>query len=166
MNKSILVGAVAVCVVGAVLLYTMRPEPNPQEQLRDAAEQAGDAVRDATEAVGEAAQEATDAAREEMARTSEEISTSLSETAASMMESVTDVSQETADAVTAMIEEWRSSGIVTSEGIDFDAAVAAVDASDMDPAVKTKFTALLEDLRDAPDQAMAKLQELETALSQ
>ncbi|MDJ0858178.1 MAG: hypothetical protein QNI90_17715 [Dinoroseobacter sp.] len=166
MNKSILIGIVAVCVIGGVIFYTTRPEPTPQERLQDAAEQAGDAMRDATEAVGEAAQEASEAARAEIQRSAEELEASLTETVTNMVANVGAVSEETANAVTALIEEWRASGIVTPEGIDHDAAVAAVEASDLDVSIKERFVSLLEDLGEAPDVALAKLQELEAALAQ
>ncbi|MEM9392803.1 MAG: hypothetical protein AAGA38_03035 [Pseudomonadota bacterium] len=166
MNKYILIGSAVLFAVVAVVIFATRPEPTPQEQLMEAAEQAGEAMRDATEAAGQATQEASDAVRQEIRRTAEEVEASLAETATNMMQSISEVSQETSESLLALIGEWRASGIVTSEGIDYDAAVAAVESSDMDFSMKARFISLLEDLRDAPDRAVAKLEELETALTQ
>jgi hypothetical protein len=53
---------------------------------------------------------------------------------------------------------------VTEDGIDFAAATAAVDASDLSADAKTKVVAVLNALRDAPGAMGEKLDALKTLL--
>ncbi len=165
MQRNIILGVVAVIVIAGAFLF-LRPEPTPQERLRDAAELAGDAARDATEALGEAAQEAAEATSAELSDAATELSDRVYESAAAMAESINAASQDTKDTLNALIAEWRATGVVTEDGIDFDAAIAAIDTSDLDASSKARLTALINSLREAPDVVEAKLSELEAALAQ
>ncbi len=161
MQRNIVLIAAGVVVVGLAVVL-LRPEPTPEDKLRDAAEQAGEAAREAAGALGEAVSDATETATAELENASQQ----LSDSAVEMVESVAEASEATRASLTGLIEEWRASGIITEDGIDFDAALAAVEISELDQDTKTQISALLAALRDAPAEAQAKLQELEALLAQ
>ena len=164
MNSKTILGILVIVAVGALAYVAMKPEPTPQERLQDAAEQAGEAVQEAAESVSEAATDAGDAIKQQAETTAEELASQMAETVAALSEQVNATAQETRDGLKALIAEWKSSGIVTDNGVDFEKAAAALEESDLSEEAKTQGKALLEFLRDAPGEASAKLKELEAAL--
>ncbi len=77
-------------------------------------------------------------------------------------DTTTQLSQEASELVTA----WNEAGIVTEDGIDFDQAIAAVNASDFDAETKKKITDLITEVRNSPETFDKFLQELKAVLSQ
>lgn len=164
MNK-LLIAVGFVLVVAVAVFFVTRPEPTPQERLAEAAQDASDAIQSAAEELSSAAEEAGDAVREEIETTAEDLSDQMAETAAVLAEEVSDTAVETRSALSEAIEAWRASGIITDDGIDYDAAIATLAESDLSDETKSQMTSLLELLRDAPGEATQKLAELEAALA-
>ena len=165
MNRNLVITLVVVVAIGVAIFALTRPEPTPKERLAEAAEQAADAAEKAVDAVTDAATEAGEAVQKDLTETAKEIESEASEAMVALVEEVTAVSQETRGHLTDLIARWRETGIVTEDGIDFDAAIAAVEAGDLDAETKSQVTKMIEMLRDAPGEAKAKLEQLEAVLS-
>ena len=164
MNKLLI--AVGLLGVAAVAIYfATRPEPTPTERLADAAEDAADAIQDAADEVSEAASEAGEAIGAEIEETTENMSAQMAEATAGLAEQVSGASEETRAALSETVDSWRATGIITDEGIDYDAATAAVAESDFSDETKSQMTSIIEFLRTAPGEATDMLAELETALA-
>lgn len=164
MNKLLIVlGLLA--VAGAAVYFVSQPEPTPQERLSEAAEDASDALRSAAEELADAAEDAGDAVREEIQSTADDLSDQMAETSAALAERVSSTAEETRAALAELIETWRATGIVTDDGIDYDAAIDAIASSGLSEGAKAQSVSLLEAVRDAPGAATEKLAELEAALA-
>ncbi|MFC3612897.1 hypothetical protein ACFORG_03905 [Lutimaribacter marinistellae] len=164
MNKTAIIGILAVAAIGIAIFALTRPEPTPQERLSDAVGEASGAVEDAVKALGDAANEARDAAADELQAATTELQDSAINMAATVMEQVNSSAQETKEELRRLMEEWKSSGVVTEEGINFDNALATVEASNLSARSKDLITELLSSLQSLPAEATAKLAELEAAL--
>ena len=64
-----------------------------------------------------------------------------------------------------LLEEWRASGIVTDDGIDFGAAIEAVETSQLEAETKSQIKTIIEFVRDAPGEAKEKLEALQASIS-
>ena len=165
MNRTVLLSVIALVAIGIAVFALTRPEPMPQERLSDAVEDASEAAQDAVKALSDAASETGKAVSAELSDTAQNLNEELNSAATSIVEGVTQASDATRNRLNDLLDEWRASGIVSPDGIDFDAAIAAVANLDMEADTKSQLTALLAMVRDAPGAATAKLKELETALS-
>lgn len=63
-----------------------------------------------------------------------------------------------------MLADWKATGIVTEDGIDFVAATAAAQASDLSTDPKANVIAVMNALRDAPGALEDKLSALNAFL--
>lgn len=164
MNK-VLVALVATAAVAAIIYAVTRPEPTPAERLSEAAQEASDAAKDAVQDLSEAAEETVDAVRKEAEAKTEEIE---DETAAAMEAVSAELDATTSEVkkeLDVLLEEWRASGIVTDEGIDFNAAIEAVETSELEAETKSKVQAVIEFIRDAPGEAKEKLEALQASIN-
>jgi uncharacterized membrane protein len=166
MNRTILTFLVAIAAVAGILFFILRPEPTPQERLADAAEQAADAARDAAREIADAASDAGNTVRQDLDKAAGGMSESLADAAEVFAEQIAEASDTTRDRIIQVKEELRSRGAVTDEGIDFDAAIDFVEASDLTADIKADLVAFLEQLRDTPDALTAQIQAFEKALAQ
>lgn len=163
MQKSAIV-LVAVIVIAVVIYALTRPEPTPAERLSEAAEDAGEAAKDAVEELAAVAEDAVDTLQENAEAKAQEIQNDAAATADALATELVTASEEARSELEVFINDWRESGIVTDEGIDYDAAIAAVNAADMDAKTKEEVNRILAYIRDLPGEAQRKLQELENAL--
>lgn len=163
MNKTILV-AVAVIAAAALIFALTRPEPTPTERLSDAVQEAGDAAQDAVEELSTAVEDTVEAVQKEAETKAEEIQNSASEAMGSISAELEAASENTRKELDALIQDWKDTGIVTDAGIDFEAAINAVNELDIDVATKTGVNKILAFVRDLPGEAKAKLETLEKAL--
>lgn len=164
MQKVGLIAIAAVAVV-AVIYAVTRPEPTPAERMSEAAQEAGDALtdtaenlaattRDAAEALQAEAEDQLDSVQDNTVALNKAVSAKMAET-----------SEEARQEIANLTIEWRETGIITDEGIDFDAAIDSVDTSAMQPGTKTQVVSFLEFLRDAPGDAKTKLDQLTSDLT-
>lgn len=168
MNK-IITGAVVIVAIAVVAFYALnRPEPEPptpKERLSEAAEDIREATQEAAEAVSDAAEDASEALANSTSVSVSEMKAKVAETYADVAVRVANTSQETQTQLTRFLADWKASGIVTEDGIDFDKAVAAVEESDLSVAAKANVTAVLTALRNAPGAFEEKLDALKTLLN-
>ena len=156
---------VATVVVAAAIYALTRPEPTPAERLSEAAQEAGDALSDAAGDLTSATSEAAEALQVEAEAKMEEIESSAAILRDTISGQMTETSGEVRKEIESLIADWRETGIVTDNGIDFDAAISAVDTSEIPIETKTQVIAFMEFLRDTPGDAKVKLEELEKSLA-
>jgi uncharacterized protein (DUF885 family) len=164
MKKIGLIAVVAVVVAAAIYTFT-RPEPTPAERLSEAAQEAGDALSDAADDLTSATGEAAETLQAEAEAKMEEFEASANTLSDTISEQMTITSDEARQEIESLISDWRETGIVTENGIDFDAALSAVESSQMSTETKEQVTAFVEFLRDTPGDAKVKLEELEKSLA-
>lgn len=157
---------VIVGVAGLAAIYALtRPEPTPVERLSEAAREAGDALSDAADDLTSATGEAAEALQVEAEAHIEELEANVAMLSNTISEQMTETSGEVRKEIESLIADWRETGIVTDNGIDFDAAIGAVNTSEMPTETKTQVIAFMEFLRDTPGDAKVKLEELEKSLA-
>ena len=164
MKKIALIAVVTVVVAAAIYTFT-RPEPTPAERLSEAAQEAGDALSDAADDLTSATGEAAEALQVEAEAKMEEIESSAAILRDTISGQMTETSGEVRKEIESLIADWRETGIVTDNGIDLDAAISAVDKSEIPIETKTQVIAFMELLRDTPGDAKVKLEELEKSLA-
>ncbi|MFK7875683.1 MAG: hypothetical protein AB8B71_07855, partial [Paracoccaceae bacterium] len=153
-------------VVAAAAIYALtRPEPTPAERLSEAAQEAGGTLSDAVDDLTSAAGEAAEALRVESKAQMEELEASATILSDTISGQMNETSGEVRKEIESLIADWRETGIVTDNGIDFDAAISSVDTSEMPTETKTQVIAVMEFLRDTPGDAKVKLEELEKSLA-
>jgi hypothetical protein len=165
MQKTILIIVAAGALI-ATLYYVTRPEPTPADRLSDAIEDVGQAARDSAEQLANAANEAAEALQSQVESKSDELQSQAEEVTVALATRLSDTTQDAQDRLTALMQIWRETGIVTDSGIDFDAAIAAVEETDMSTDERAQVISILEFVRDAPGAAQRKMTALETALQQ
>lgn len=163
MQKTLVVIA-ALIAVGAVIFALNRPEPTPAEKLSDAVEDVGDATQELVEELATAAEETAEAAQKEVEAKVEELQSEAATTLEAVAAEVTAMSEDRRKELEGLVQEWRDSGIVTDEGIDFDAAITAVNESQLEADSKAQLVEFLTFVRDLPGDAQANLQALEQSL--
>lgn len=167
MNKVIVGVVVGAAVVGGLLFVLNRPEPappTPKERLSEAAEGIREATQEAVEVASDAAEDAGEGLASSTKEAVDEMKAEVAEAYADVAERVAQTSQETQEQMARFLTDWKASGIMTEEGIDFAAATAAVEASDMSVDAKANVIAVLNALRDAPGAVEKKLDALMTLL--
>lgn len=157
---------VAAGALAAAAYYATRPEPTAADRLSEAVEDAGQAARDVAEELTIAANEAADSVQSQVENRSAEFESQAGMVADAVATRLSDTSRETQDRLFALLQIWREAGIVTQSGIDFDAAIDAVEETDMSTESREQVVRLLEFMRDAPAAAEIKLAALEAALKQ
>lgn len=162
--QRIIAVVVVLVAVGAVIFALNRPEPTPAERLSEAADEAGQAAQDAIEELSDAAEETVAAVQKDAEAKAEEIQNSAAEAMDSLSAELNAASEETRKELDRLMQDWRETGIVTDEGIDYDAAMTAVDETEMDADTKTEVNKVLAFIRDLPGEAKAKLDALEQSL--
>lgn len=163
MQKMVLWIVVAGAAV-AVLYFATRPEPTPADRVSAAVEQAGQAAQDAAEEIGDAATEAANALQQEVEDNAAELQDQAATAADAVASQISQTSQEAKDRLTALMQIWRDTGIVTESGIDFDAAISAVEQTDMGTDARMQLVRVLEFIRNAPGDAKTKLAAIDKAL--
>lgn len=148
--SKIIIGALlgAAIVVAGFFLFD-KPEPTPEDRLKEALEN-----------VGDASQEAAKAAADVVGEVGQAISTSASQAAMDMAAAATQLSNSSKVELEKMLTEWKAKGIVTEEGFDFEKAATAIKESDLSEATKTQIDQVLEAFRKAPEAFNAQLNEL------
>lgn len=154
----------AAAAIAALTMYLTRPEPTPAERLSDAVQEAGEAAQDAAKELADAAEETVAALQKETEAKADELRSEAAVAMDALSKKVTETSATAQQEMENFISDWRSTGIVTENGIDFDAAVASVNETDLDAETKKQINNLLTFLRDLPGEAAAKLEALEKAL--
>jgi hypothetical protein len=165
MRRGVLVAVAVVLFIGGLVFALNRPEPTPAERLDKAAKDAAESIREASDAVSDAVTTAKESLAKEVEKTSSELSDSMAASAALMAEEIASSADRTKDRLQAFLAEWKASGIITDAGIDFDAAIEAVDESDLSDEAKARAKTILVALRDAPGAFEARLAKLEADLS-
>lgn len=153
MRKVILGAAIGAAVVVAGYLLLNKPEPTPEERLKSAIEDAGDA-----------AQEAADAAKDVVGDVGTAIANSASDTAAEMARYVEELSDDTKAKLEAELAEWKASGIISDDGFDFDKAVEDLKNSELSSSAQEKINDVLKTLQEAPEAFDEQLEELRKQL--
>lgn len=146
-----------IIATGAVIVgiyVATQPEPTPAERLSEAVEKSG-------QQLAEAATDAAETLQQNVEGGASEISASAAEALSSQL---AETSQEAKDRFGALMQIWRETGIVTETGVDFDAAISAVEETDMSTDARMQLTRVLVLLRDMPGNASEKLTALEDAL--
>jgi len=167
MNKVIVGAVIGAAVVGGLVFVLNRPEPTPptpKERLAEAAEEIRDVTQEAVEAASDAAEDAGEALASGTKEAVEKMKSEVVETYADVAERVAQTSQDTKRQMKRFLTDWKASGIVTEEGIDFAAAAATIEASDLSAEAKANVISVLNALRDAPGVFAEKLDALKTLL--
>ena len=167
MNKTIVGAVIGATVVGGLVFVLNRPEPappTPKERMEEAAKDMRKATQKAVEAASDAAQDAGDALASSTKATVEEMKAEVAEAFADMAEQVARTSLDTQAQMVRFLADWKATGIMTEDGIDFAAATAAVNASDLSADAKANVVAILNALRDAPGAIEEKLDALKSLL--
>ena len=163
MQKSVIIAVVIGVAIAAVYALT-RPEPTPSEKLAEAAQDAGEAAKDALDDLAGAADEAATALRKEVESKTEELQAEAESLAEAFTAELSEQSAKAQEEMEKLQKDWRATGIVTDDGIDFNAAIAAIEKSDLDDDSKKQLTAVIEFLRDTPGEAKAKLDAFEATM--
>ena len=148
-----LIWVVAAAAIAAAIYAMTRPEPTPAERLSDAAQEAGEAAKDAVQELANAAEDTLDAVQNEAEASMSALSAEL-----------TAASEETRTALEGLVQDWQDTGIITENGLDFDAATAAINEADLDDSTKAELNGLLAFIRDLPGETQAKMDALKDAL--
>lgn len=156
--------AAAAIILVAVVYAPTQPEPVPAERLSDAAQDAGEAAQNTFGELATAAEETAEALQEEVEATIAELQGDVTEAMDAVSAGLTAASEETQNKLKMFVPEWRDSGIVTDEGVDFDAAMASVNDADLSSETKTEINKVLAFIPDLPREARAKLEVLENSL--
>ncbi|MEM8630487.1 MAG: hypothetical protein AAGF74_04570 [Pseudomonadota bacterium] len=159
----VIIGAV---VAGLIFFATNRPEPTPQERLEAAAEKAGEAVNEAVGAAREAASETGEAMTEAAASMAQQLSGDMEVMAAELSARVSDIPVAARTELDKFLEDWKSNGIVTEAGLDYERAREAVADSDLGDAAKLQIDGILAYLQGLPGEAADKVSELKVAIGQ
>lgn len=162
--KNSLVFFVAVIAVAAVVFVLNKPEPTPAEKLGDAVQDVGEAAQDVAEEISATAEETVDAVQKEAAARADELQDYAVEAMEAVSKEVAKTSADTRRELEVLLQEWRNSGIVTDEGIDFDAAIAAINASSLDDESKSQMIGIVAFVRDLPGDVQSNMQALEKLL--
>ena len=162
--QRVVILAILVIAAGAVIFALNRPEPTPAERLSDAVQDVGDAAEDVVEELAAVAEDTVEAAKSEVEAKSEELQGQAATALEAVTAEVTQMSEDTRSQLEGLLQEWRDSGIVTDDGIDYDAATAAINASELSADAKTELIGLLTFVRDLPGDVDANLQALEQSL--
>lgn len=162
--KNVVIAAVAVIAIGAAIFILNKPEPTPAERLSDAVQDVGEAAQDVVEEIAAAAEETVEAAQKEAEGRADELQDQAASALEAVSTEVANISDETKKELEGLVQEWRDSGIVTDEGIDFDAVVSAINASDLDDETKSQMVEFVTFLRDLPGDMQSNLQALEESL--
>ncbi len=162
--KNIVIVALAVIAIGAAVFLLNKPEPTPAERLSDAVQDVGEAAQDVVEEVTAAAEETVVAAQKEAEARADELQDQAASALEAVSTEVASISDETRKELEGLLQEWRNSGIITDDGIDFDAAVSAINASDLDADTKSQMVEIVAFIRDLPGDVEANLRALEQAL--
>lgn len=118
----------------------------------------GDAARDLGAALFAGAQSAWSSTEKAVAEAGDSIDDKVAE-------SVTVMALSTAGETNAVSDWLKQEEIVNRDGIDFDKAFAAIDASDMTDTAKDTARKAIEDVRSGLDQVRAGLSELNGVLN-
>lgn len=164
MSRNIVIAIVAIVVIGGIVFALNRPEPTPQERLQDAVKDTAESVKEAGEAVKDAVGEAAESVAKDVEKAASEASENVSQAIASLSEEIAASTEQSKEQITTLIGEWKDSGIITEDGVDFDKASQAVDESSLSDENKKKAKSILSALRDAPGAFSEKLAKLEAAL--
>lgn len=146
----VLIGAVIVVIGFSVL---DKPEPTPEEKLKAAIENVGDATQEAAEAAADMAEEVGTA-----------LTTSASAAAVDIANKVSKFSNESKAQLETTLLQWKESGIISDDGFDFGKAVKAVDESALSESAKKQLNELLELLQKQPENYKAQMDELKKQL--
>lgn len=146
----VVIGAVIV-VVGFALMD--KPEPTPEEKLKAAIENVGEATQEAAEAAADMAEEVGTA-----------LSTSASAAATDIANRVSALSTETKAQLESTLSEWKESGIISDTGFDFSKAVKAVEESALSESAKKQINELLALLQKQPENFEVQMDELKKQL--
>lgn len=149
MGKVILGVLIGAAIVVAGLFLLDQPEPTPEERLKSALEDAGDAAKEAANAAADVVGEAGTA-----------ISNSASGAVAEMAGHVEKFSEDTKAKFEAELAEWKAIGIITDEGFDFDRATAEIKSSELSVSAQAQINEILKALQAAPDAFEEQLSEL------
>ena len=155
MSKTVLGVAVALLVVAGVIFWMNQPEPTPAERLDDAVAATGAALKDAASAVSDGVSDKS----AEMRRSAEEGMADLAETIAGSTE-------EFSAEVVRLMAQWQDAEILTPEGMNFDKAIASVEASSLTPETKARLVSILTEIRAAPETFDQYLAEMKTLLKE
>lgn len=153
MGKVIIGAIIGAAIVVAGVMFLNKPEPTPEERLKDAIENIGDATKDAAEAATDAAEDVAEA-----------MATSAANAANEMAEYATKLSSDTKAQLEEKLTDWKESGIISDDGFDFGKATTALEESNLSEAAKKQITDILEALRDTPDDFKVQMDELKKQL--
>ena len=167
MNKIVVSAVIGAAVVGGLVFALNRPEPpppTPKERLTEAAEEIREATQEAIAAASDATEDASEALASDAEKVVDEMKAEVAEAYAGVAERVAHTSQQTQAQLARMLADWKATGIVTEDGIDFVAATAAVQASDLSTDAKANVIAIMNALRAAPGAVENKLDALHALL--
>lgn len=134
------------------------------ESPSDAMPTMSDALDDAARSAKGFGAALMDSARDALSNAETSIAAATEGLRDGMAEGVTVLALDAADDVDALSAWVKREDIVTKDGIDFDRALAAVDASDYSEDRKAAMTAAITSVREAIDQARQGLSDLNTEL--
>lgn len=166
-NKIVVSAVIGVAVIGGFVFVLNRPEPlppTPKERLAQAAEEIQEVTQEAIEAASDATKDASDALANDAKEAVGEMTAEVAKAYDGIAERVALTSQDTQAQLAQMLTDWKATGIVTEDGIDFNAATAAVQASDLSTDAKANVVAIVNALRDAPGALEDKLSALNSFL--
>ncbi|MEM8958798.1 MAG: hypothetical protein AAGC86_13410 [Pseudomonadota bacterium] len=123
-----------------------------------------EALDDAARSARELGSALMDSARDALSTAESSIAAATEGLRDSMAEGVTVMALSSADDMDALTDWVKREEIVSRDGIDFDRAVAAVDASDYSDARKAAMKAAITSVREAIEQARQGLSDLNTEL--
>ncbi|MEM7491154.1 MAG: hypothetical protein AAF390_18725, partial [Pseudomonadota bacterium] len=138
------------------------------EEAGDAAQATGAAVEEAAEDAAAATDAALDEAAEETAEAAEAAGDALDEAAEETATATESLLEETEAEVTSVPVETVEAApdldvLLTEEGFDPDAAIVAVDESDLVDETKTELRTAIEGTRDDPKTVPGVVEQLRTA---
>ena len=165
MSRNMLIAVAAALVVGGLIFALNRPEPTPEARLEEALKETGESAREAADALKDAVTEATESTARDMEKAAADARETMTRTIESMTEEIAASAEQTRDRLQTFVSEWKSSGIITEKGLDFDKAIQAVDESEMSDESKARVKNILSALRDAPGAFADKFARLEAELS-
>lgn len=153
--------------------YLNQPEPTPAEKLQSAAKEAGEAVGEAATAAQEAASEALSTATQEAGDAASAAVEQAGEAAEQAGQTATDLANQAGDQVAALtaqgqelLNTWVDEGMLSAEQFDYDAMVESVKNSQLSQEIQDQVIKILDGIKEAPETAALKIQELRNLLTQ
>ncbi|WP_261391796.1 hypothetical protein [Ruegeria arenilitoris] len=183
MSRIIILIIIAGLGAGAYF-YLNQPEPTPAEKLQSAAKEAGEAVGEAATAAQEAASEAlstatqqagdaASAAVEQAGEAAEQAGQTATDLANQAGDAATDLANQAGDQVAALtaqgqelLNTWVDEGMLSAEQFDYDAMVESVKNSQLSQEIQDQVIKILDGIKEAPETAALKIQELRNLLTQ